>query len=33
MGAYVKFKLGTTHFTHKYMETSYVTPKIKLFTL
>ena len=32
MGAYVKFKLGITHFTHNYMETSHVTPKIKLFT-
>ena len=33
MGAYVKFKLGITHFTHNYMETSHVTSKIKLFTL
>ena len=33
MGAYVKFKLGMTHFTHNYMETSHVTSKIKLFTL
>ena len=32
MGAYVKFKLGITHFTHNYMETSHVTSKIKLFT-
>ena len=33
MGAYVKFKLGMTHFTHNYMETSHVISKIKLFTL
>ena len=33
MGAYVKFKLGITHFVHNYMETSHVTSKIKLFTL
>ena len=32
MGAYVKFQLGITHFTHNYMETSHVTSKIKLFT-
>ena len=33
MGAYVKFKLGMTHFVHNCMETSHVTSKIKLFTL
>ena len=33
MGAYVKFKLGITHFVHNYMETSHVTSKVKLFTL
>ena len=33
MGAYVKFKLGMTHFTHNYMETSHIISKIKLFTL
>ena len=33
MGSNVKFKLGTTHFTHNYMETSHVTSNIKLFTL
>ena len=29
MGAYVKFKLGMTHFVHNCMETSHVTSKIK----
>ena len=33
MGAYVKFKLGITYFTHNYMETSHVISKIMLFTL
>ena len=33
LGTYVKFKLGTTHFTHNYMETSHVTSNIKLFPL
>ena len=30
MGAYVKFKLGITHFAHIWMETSHVTSKPKL---